>query len=130
MWRPELGLESVEAILRCRSPLEGHFGDQSSKRSCHCAIIPNELTVDVGKAEKTLQLLTIHQHTPGGNGRNLHWIHLKISFSLNVSQEGNCGEMEFELLGLDKQLVLLQVLEYGLYMVDVLLMVLRKDQDV
>lgn len=56
----------------------------------------------------------------------------KNQWALNhtVSQEGIYGDMEFILLDLDEQLFLLHGHEYGLHMVDVLLMGLRKDQDI
>lgn len=84
----DLGLVSLEGLLRHRSPSEGHFGGgQRSKLSCHGAILSCETTVGNGKAKKAQQLLLVLRHSPVGNSRTLCW-------------EGNRGGVEFTLLRL------------------------------
>lgn len=69
--------------------MEGHFGGgQGSKWSCHGIVVPNEMTAKIGKVKKMLQLLL----------EKLRYIHLKVSFSHNVYQEGNCEGLKFALL--------------------------------
>lgn len=51
----------------------------------HCS---NEMTAEIGKVEKMLQLLL----------ENLCYIHLKVYFSHNVCQEGKCEGVKFALL--------------------------------